>query len=234
MYRINPLKRNVLITVDEVVFHAPTKQTLDPRTIEQHIIVAEERFIRPALGYDFYQALVVAKNKLVTSSNLTTLQTEINDSLTDDQQVVTLQEGQVINALEFLSTENKSLWNEHLWKLTAECVMLLAFPESFVQFGTEGVHHNAPPAGPMTSGGIVSPDLRTMKWAMDKKLMDRIDPLLESMHQWLCKQQDADSVKYPDYEKECDCNYEGIAYKRKTDIILGLYDDIDDLGCERC
>src|SRR5947207_928971 len=100
MYRLNPLKRNVLITTDEVIFHAPTKQTLDPRTIEQHIIVAEERFIRPALGYDFYQALVVAKNTLVTSSNKSTLETTINDSLEEGQKQVELTEGQVVNAYE--------------------------------------------------------------------------------------------------------------------------------------
>jgi hypothetical protein len=227
MYRLNPLKRNVLITADEVIFHAPTKQTLDPRTIEQHIIIAEERFIRPALCYDFYQALIAAKNTLVTSSNLSTLETEINDSLTDDQQVVALEEGQVINALEFLSADNQRLWTEHLWKLTAECVMLIAYPETYLQFGTEGVHMTNPIASPMGNSGPTSPDLRTMKWSIDKKLMDRIDPLLESMHQWLCKQQDADATKYTDYKKECDCNANGIAYKRKTDFILGLYDNID-------
>jgi hypothetical protein len=233
MYRINPLKRNVLITVDEVVFHAPTKQTLDPRTIEQHIIVAEERFIRPHLGYDFYQALVVAKNTIVTSANKGTLETQINNSLEEGQTVAELTEGQVVNAYEFLSTDNQKLWTEHLWKLTAECVMLLAYPEGLVQFGTEGVHLSNPPASPM-GGGTASPDLRTMKWAMDKKLMDRIDPLLESMHQWLCKQQDADVSKFATYDKDCDCNYEGVAYKRKTDFILGLYDDVDNDECEKC
>lgn len=233
MYRINPLKRNVLITVDEVIFHAPTKQTIDPRTIEQHIIVAEERFIRPALGYDFYQALTLAKNKLVTDANKATLETEINDSLEEDQPQVELTSGQVVNSYNYLTTENQTLWLEYLWKLTAECVMLLALPESLVQFGTEGVLLSAPAASPM-GGGVTSPDLRMAKWAMDKKLMDRIDPLIESMHQWLCKQQDADSAKYTAYEKDCDCNKDGIAYKRKTDIILGLYDDIDDQECERC
>jgi len=230
MYRVNPLKRNVLITTDEVIFHAPIGNTIDPRTIEQSIIVAEEGIIRVALGYDFYRALVDSKNTLVTSGNKATLQTAIQAAQPTDAQDVVLNEGDIVNAYEYLSTENKTLWTEHLWKLVAEVVILVAYPEGFVQLGTEGVHHKAPPAGPMTSG-IVSPDLRTMKWAMDKKHMMRIDPLRESMHLWLCKQQKADSTKYTLYEKACDCNADGVAYKRKTDLVLGIYDDDETTDC---
>ena len=234
MYRLNPLKRNVLITVDEVIFHGPTQHTLDPRIIEQSIIVAEEGIIRVALGYDYYQALLLEKNTLVTDANKATLQAAITAAQPSDAQDVVLQSGMIVNALEYLSADNKTLWNEYLWKLTAEVVIMIAYPEGFVQIGTEGVHHKAPPAGPMTSGGIVSPDLRTMKWALDKKNMMRIDPLREAMHLWLCKQQKADDDKYPLYEKTCDCNADGVPYKRKTDMILGLYDDEDDITTSCC
>lgn len=227
MYRKNPLKRNVLITVDEVIFHGPTQNTLDPRIIEQSIIVAEEGIIRVALGYDYYRALVDSKNTLITSGNKTAQQALIQASLPTDAQDVVLNEGDIVNALEYMSADNQTLWTEHLWKLTAEVVILIAYPEGFVQMGSEGVHHKAPPAGPMTSGGIVSPDLRTMKWAMDKKHMMRIDPLREAMHLWLCKQQKADSTKYTLYEKYCDCDADGVPYKRKTDVVVGLYDDVD-------
>lgn len=234
MYRINPLKRNVLITVDEVIFHGPTQHTLDPRVIEQSIIVAEEGIIRVALGYDFYQALILEKNTLITDANKSAQQTLITESLPTDAQDVVLNTGDIVNALEYLSADNLTLWKEHLWKLTAEVVIMIAYPEGFVQIGSEGVHHKAPPAGPMTSGGIVSPDLRTMKWALDKKMMLRIDPLREAMHLWLCKQQDEDDDKYPDYEKTCDCNADGVPYKRKTDMILGLYDDEDEITTSCC
>jgi hypothetical protein len=227
MYRANPLMRGVLITVDEVIFHAHTKQTLDPRTIQGSIIVAEERLIRPALGYDFYRALVDSKNTVVTSGNKATLQTQVNNSLPSGSQEVVLKEGDIVNAWEFLSNDNKSFWKEHLWKLTAECVLLGAIPDNFVQFSSEGTIHNQPSASPLNGGGIVTPELRSVKWVMDKKMMDRIDPLLESMHLWLCKQQKADSSKYTDYCKPCDCDHNGVAYKRKTDIVLGLYDDVD-------
>lgn len=227
MYRINPLKRNVLITTDEVVFHAPTKHTLDPRTIEQHIIIAEERIIRVALGYDFYRALVDSKNVLITDGNKAAQQALVNASLPVGSQAQVLNTGDIVNAYEYLSADNKLLWTEHLWKLCAECVMLAAYPEGFVQFGSEGAHHTQPQQMPMGGSGVVTPDLRSMKWSMDKKMMDRIDPLRESMHLWLCKKQKADSTKYTDYEKTCDCDADGVAYKRKSDIILGLYDDID-------
>lgn len=233
MYRINPLMRNVLITADEVLFHAPTKQTIDPRKIEHSIIIAEERFIRPALGYEYYTALCDGKNLTITALNIVAQQALINASLPEGAQEVTLVEGDVINSMSYLAADNLALWKQHLWKLTAECVMLIAMPEGYVQFGSEGAVFNQPPGGPMSDrGSIVTPDLPSMKFAMNKKLQDRIDPLREALHQWLCKQQKADSTKYTLYTKHCDCNVDGIAYKRKTDIVLGIYDDEDDNCCD--
>lgn len=228
MHRINQLYRNVLITPDEVIFHAQTKQTLDPRMILNAIIIAEERLIRPALGYDLYTALIDSKNKLVTAGNKATLQAEIQASLPENSQGTTLSEGDIVNAMEYLSAENLTLWKQHLWKLTAECVMLAAMPESYVQYASEGVIHTAPTSSPLSSpGSAVTPELRSVKWVMDKKMMDRIDPLREAMHQWLCKQKKADETKYALYTKACDCDVDGVAYKRKSDIVLGVYDDAD-------
>lgn len=230
MYRINPLMRNVLITADEVIFHAPTKHTLDVRTVTQSIIIAEERIIRPALTDDLYYALIEQKNLTVTSANRPALELQINDSLPVGSESVVLEEGDIVNALEFLSADNLSLWKQHLWKLTAECVMLSASPEAYLQFASEGIVHSAPPAGPMNTAAVVSPELRSIKWLMDKKMMDRIDPLTESMHAWLCR----NKKQYPLYQKECECDSKGVAYKRKSDIVLGLYADIDELkncGC---
>ena len=233
MYRLNLLDRNVLVTPDEVIRHAPTKHTLDHRMIENSIIIAEERFIRPALTHAYYEAMIAEKNKVVTEDNKATLEAQINASLPEGSAAVTLTAGQVVNALEYLSADNQSLWKQFLWKVTAECVLLLAYPEGYVQFGSSGVIHENAPAGPMTSGGIVAPDLRSVKWAMDKKLQDRIDPLLQSMHFWICKQKEADSSKYSLYDKYCDCDVNGIAYKRKTDVILGAYNDDENETCCR-
>lgn len=221
MYNLNPLMRPVLITGPEVVFHAPTKHTLDIRTIEQSIIVAEERFIRPALGDALYEAIIESKNLEVTDANRATLQVNMPTG-------ITLANGDLVNALEQLSVANQQLWKMHLWKLVAECVMMLATPEGFVQFSSEGVVHTNPTAGPLTSGNVITPSLGSIKWAMDKKLMDRIDPLTEAMHNWLCKRKE----DYPLYDKPCDCDSKGTAHQRRTDFVLGIYDEDEDGGCE--
>jgi hypothetical protein len=225
--------RNVLITPDEVVFHAPTKHELDPRTIEQSIIIADERLVRPALGDDLYYALTDTKNVTVTNDNQSTLQAQIDTALPGNTYQLVI--GDIVNALEFLSPDNQVLWKQHLWKLTAECVLLSAYPEGYVQFGSEGIVHMAPPASPLSQGNIISPDLRTTKWMMDKKMSDRIDPLIEAMHTWLCKRK----TTYTLYTKPCDCDADGTPYKRKTDFILGIYDEDDGVptdvnGCTNC
>lgn len=220
MYRLNHLMRNVLITTDEVIFHAPTKQTLDPRTIQNSIIIAEERFIRPALDFDMYYELADSKNVVVTNANKAILQANMVGG-------VVLKEGDVVNAFEQMSSDNQKLWKEHLWKLTAECVMLIAFPEGFVQFSSEGVIHTSPIASPLNTTGVSTPELKSMKWAMDKKQQDRIDPLLESLHDYICR----NKAKYLKYKKECPCDNETRNVKR-SDLVLGLYDDIDQTpGC---
>lgn len=219
MYNINPLMRPVLITGPEVVFHAPTKHTLDIRTIEQSIIVAEERFIRPALGDAFYEALIQQKNNEVTDVN----QNQIQEYFPNDS----LYHGLYINSFTLLNTANKALWKMHLWKLAAECVLMLATPEGFVQFSSEGVVHSNPTAGPLTSGNVITPSLSAVKWSMDKKLMDRIDPLMEAMHNWICQRK----TNYPLYQKPCDCDSKGVAQQRRTDLILGIYDE-EEGGCE--
>lgn len=223
MYRINPLMRNVLITTDEVIFHAPTKQTLDPRTIQNSIIIAEERFIVPALGHALYYELVKSKNVVVDDTNKGLLQSRFSNN--------TLQNGMLVNAYELLSEANKDLWIQQLWKLTAECVLLLAMPDAFVQFGSEGVIHAVPQSGPMSTSGVVTPDLKSVKWVMDKKIMDRIDPLINALHTYICWNRTVTPGIYPLYIKECPCNDNTAKNSRKTDVVLGLYDDEEGCGC---
>jgi len=220
MYNINNLMRPVLITAPEVCFHASTKHDFDIRSIEQSIIVAEERFVAQALGYEFYESLLEQKNVDVTEANIEQIQEAAGNS-------PVFQVGDIANTMTGLSAANLLLWKMHLWKLTAECVMLLAMPEGFVQFGAEGVVHTSPTAGVMTSSNVVTPELKAVRWAMDKKMQDRIDPLIEAMHRWICMRK----ADYPLYDKECDCDSKGVAYKRKTDFVLGIYDDDEKEGC---
>lgn len=220
MYRINNLGRNVLITTDEVIFHAPTKHELDPRMIEQSIIIAEERFIVPALGYNYYEQLIGEKNIVVDADN----KEDLEDA---DKAGTVLTIGQVVNSADELEDDNKALWNRILWKLLAECVIIAAYPEGFIQLTSSGIIHENATAGPLTGPGIITPDLKSTKWVMDKKMLDRINPLLEAMHVWICKQKKADPDKYPLYCKDCGCDHHGVPYQRRTDIILGIYDDQD-------
>lgn len=224
MYKLNELQRSVLITPDEVIFHAPGTHTIDPRMFMQAIIIAEERFIRPALCSDYYDALLADKNRVVTDANRVTLQATIDAAYTDAKtKPVPLVNGMIVNASEFLGGDDLDLWTTFLWKLVAECVIFCSMPEAFVQLTSQGAIHKFASNGPLAGGQQVTPELPAMKWAMDKKMMDRIDPLLEAMHRWLCAAQDVDPDVYPLYKTPCDCNSKGIAYKRKSDIILDIY-----------
>lgn len=217
MYKLNELDRKVLITVDEVIFHAPTKHSLDPRMILQSIIVAEERFIRPEIGSAMYDYIVEQKNIIVTSGNIAAL--EVVSGLT-------LQEGQILNAVEQLNPSYQSLWKNHMWKLTSECVIASSYPEGFAQFGSEGVIHQSPPAGLMVTSGLVTPLLGTVKWAMDKKIQDRIAPLFDSMHEYICKNKVTNG--YSLYRKTCpeiDCNGDIEVKEKWAGLALDMYDD---------
>lgn len=234
MYRQNPLLKKVLITADEVVFHAPVKNEVHRREIEQSIIIAEERFIRPQLGFDLYMELIGQKNTVVTAANKDALETQINQSMPSGSTAVTLKEGDIVNALELMSTASyKELWTEHLWKLTAEAVMLITLPEGYIRFGSEGTHMSQPPAGPMSSSNIVAPELKALQYAIDKKLRDRIDPLTEAMHLWICYKRSQDKTLFTKYAQKCPCDDlpDGLSYKRKTQFLTDLYDDDENEDC---
>jgi hypothetical protein len=85
-----------------------------------------------------------------------------------------------------MSADYQKLWKQYLWKLTAECVIVAAYPEGFVQFGAAGTFHNNPPAGLMVTSGFVTPLLSSIKWAVDKKVRDRIEPLTDGLLNFLC------------------------------------------------
>lgn len=215
-YRKNLLKKNVLITPEDVIFHAPTKHEVDHRMIISSIIVAEERFLKTELGYDLYEELIAAKNVLITSANKVAQETLTGLTLAVDD---------IVNGEGYLTPVQRALWDKHLWKLTAECVMVSAYPEGFVQYGSEGTLHNNPPAGLMVTSGHVVPLLSSLKWVVEKKVKDRIDPLIRSMHEYICKNE----ADFPLYGKECEsCKDSEADYRRKFQgIAMDLYDDVD-------
>lgn len=227
MYTVNRLMRNTLTTPIEALFHAPTKQNVDVRPIESSIIVAEERFIRTELGYDFYEYMVNTKNKTLANSGEVTIAQPLVGA-TDP--VLTV--GDIVNAFEYLPQAYQTLWKQHLWKLVSECVIASAFPEAFIQFGAEGAFHTVPPAGLMVTSGLVTPLTSSMKWALDKKILNRISPLLESMHTFICK----NKADYPYYKRECPggCNGDDENVKSKwSGFCLDIYRDLDDSRGDR-
>lgn len=224
MYRLNRLRRNVLITVDEVLFHAPTKQQIEPRMIESSIIVAEERFIRPELGWDLYNAIAAEKNKALLTQAEVDAANLLLPATTNPPTVI----GDSLNALEqFTTSRYKDLWYQHLWKIVSEAVIVCALPEGFVQLGVEGAFHNSPPAGLMVTSGQVTPLASSMKWAVDKKVLDRLSPLFESMHAYICNYKQDFGTLYTKPCKEC-LPQDGI---KNAGIALGIYDDDEPDDC---
>lgn len=208
MYKVNLLPRRVLITPDEVINQGPTDNNPDPRVILLAIQIAEDRFIKPAIGKDLYNDFRSKKNVVVDLINKANLESAFGES-------VVLEPGTMVNAIELVDNACYiELWNEYLWKLTAECVIYIASPTNFSKFTSAGeVNNNPQVAALQTEGsGSASVSLKAMQWKLDQMLMNRIDPIMASMHQWIC-----DNIGgFPLYTKKCSCDDSGLSVGRKT------------------
>ncbi|GEN74073.1 hypothetical protein [Chryseobacterium lathyri] len=234
MYRLNNLKRDVLITPDEVIFHAPTDQEIDERQILQNIIVAEERWIANAICDQFYEDFISKKNVRVTQENKADLLARINASYElDGLNLIKdsdLKIGMIINAIEFI--ENPwyvKLWERFLWKLTAECVDMTAIVPSWLRHTSKGQQMNNPNAIGGNGASSATGGVKEINFKQNSSIQDRIDPLLERMHLWICQNKE----HFPLYCKDCGgcgCNGElkdidGVSHIRKTNFITNIYDD---------
>lgn len=224
MIGVNYLKTKVLITVDEVVFHAPVDSQVDVRMINQNIILAERRFIKPILGSVIYGKLVEAKNKLVTEANLADSQTEVEVGRPDDRDPVQLHPGDYLNSDTYLNSVDQELWNSYLHKIVAEAVWFTALPVNRSRFTASGIVNNFP-ENVLSAGGSQTIQLRDLKHLMDKGLQDRVSVLIDDMHSFLCL------TAYPGYKRDCGCDGQG--QTKKTDVILGMYDEDYPCGCGR-
>ncbi len=204
MVRLNRTNRNVLITPDEVIFHSPSTGEEGERLLLNNIIVAEERFIANALGFDLYEYICEQKNRTVTTENIAQLRTKLQESYSavnvqfaDDL----LRPGMIVNSIDFVSNEwITKLWKQYLWKITAECVDLMAIVPSWLQTTKSGQQLLNPKT--LSATGSVSGERNDIKLKMDNAMQERIDPLLERMHQWICRHK----AHFPLYKKSCaDC-----------------------------
>jgi hypothetical protein len=226
MYRVVDLPRKVLITTDEVIKLAPTEGTVSPRLILSAIEIAEDRFIKPSIGATMYNDFRDQKNVVVTSINKSFLEDTINDEIVTEESV-TLEIGDIVNSIDLVTNAwYKTLWNEYLWKIAAEAVIYVAIPTNYTRFTAEGQMQNNPRTVAYTGDGAgsASAELKDVKFIMDKTMQDRIDPLISSMHEWICDNKD----HYPYYMKLTDCKCtsksNGVSVDRKTGFVHGIYD----------
>lgn len=223
MYKVNPLSRKVLITTDEVIALAPTDNSVDPRNILQSITIAEDRFVRQAICKDLYNDFRSLKNVVVTDIN--------KNYLTSLFPAGTTLNGEMVNSIDLVdNSAYRDFWNEHLWKLVAECVLYIATPTNFSRYTAEGEMINNPKSIGMDGQGSASAGLKELQWKMDKMLMDRIDPIIASTQEYLC-----DNISlFPLYNCRKCCEEDGVSYKRKTGWVHGIYDDQWNHECEDC
>ena len=229
MYRVNKLKRNVLAVPDEVLFHLPSDGTVDIRQILNNIIIAEERFIAPALGNDFYIDLINKKNVEVTALNQASLLVQINNSLTAEGKapiaITDIPIGTVVNAIELITDpKEKELWNMYLWKLCAECVDYMATVPTWLRHTAQGQQKNNPGVIGGSGQGSVTGDIKDVKFKVDVILQERIDPLIERMKLYLCN-----NISFFPLYSDPNCSNckeapDGISWKRKSGVIFGAYD----------
>jgi hypothetical protein len=224
MYKVNLLPRKVLITPDEVIAQGPTDGTVDPRNILQAIQIAEERFVKKAICKDLYNDICSIKNVIVTDLNKTFLESESG---------LTLTVGSMLNASEFLNDSYRELWNEHLWKLVAECVVYIATPTNWSKYQSQGEMQLNPKSIAQFNEGsnAASASLKDVQWKLDKLLQDRIDPLIASVQEYICE----NIGSFPMYNcRKCDCgNNDGVGFNRKTGWIHGLYGNRKESCCEK-
>ncbi|WP_313215010.1 hypothetical protein [Soonwooa sp.] len=229
MYQLNKLRRNVLITPDEVIFHASTDQQIDERQILQNIIVAEERWIAQALGDAFYDDFISKKNLKITEENQAEIIDKINLSLENKISASDLPIGSLINSLEFVEDEwYVKLWERFLWKLTAECVDMMSVVPSWVRHTSIGQQKNNPNVIGGNNSGSASAEIKEIQFKMNTMIQDRIDPLLERMKLWLCQ----NKARFPLYTKNCggycddsSSDIDGVSHIRKTNFITNIYED---------
>lgn len=227
MYTINRLNRPVLITPDEVLFHAATDHSVDARQILQNIIIAEERIIVQAISSAFYEELIRLKNKTVTALNQTTILNEVNNYLAavgkKTVAVTELPVGTIVNAIEWITnTDYLALWNRFLWKLTAEAVDMITTVPSWLRHTAQGQQKNNPEVIGGNGQNSVTGDRRDIQFKIDIQMQERIDPLIGRVQGWICERKD----RFPAYAYPCsNDNKDGVSVLRKTDWVFNAYEN---------
>lgn len=226
MYALNNLPTNVLISSDEVVY-CLSSNSFSPSKINSAIQIAEQQFVIPVIGYNFYQQLISQKNVVVTSGNATSLQATFTALYGDTRPPLKL--GQIVNAIE-LSTvyaENALLWNTILWKFVYECVYFVMLTDNYAEFNASGILKNNPAPAFLdssaagTSAGI---GLHDLKYLRDASLFGRINPMQDALEKFLC----INYAQYPLYPNPDKWDRHGNKTTTRKGSFINIYADDDD------
>jgi hypothetical protein len=231
MYALNLLGKAVLITPPEILLKTGTNNNLDSGKLLPSIEVAETRFLQKphSLGRIFYAAITAEKNQVVTSGNKSSLQTLFNTQATATGTTApTLKEGMIVNASEFLSSSNLLLWNEHLWKYTAECCRYIALGDNYVSFDSAGLIKNNPIGSVVDQGAntTVGASLADLKYLQDNWLRERIEPLRVALVDYMT----SNGSSYPSWTSYSAVAAQGARQSAYVD--LSIYRD-QDMGLNR-
>lgn len=226
MYSLNYIPRNTLITSTECT--AIFGNTVSPEKWNNAIEIAEARFVMPLLGYNLYTDICAAKNVVVTSGNISTLQPFFNAQYpAGTGTAVTLAVGNIVNAVELptMSAAYQTLWNQYLRRYVYECVYFVALSANYAQFSSQGLLKSNPIGSALADSKTesVGVSLADVKWLEDRSLLDRINPLQTVLEEYLC----ANKGTYTLYSNSrCEC----LKSKRTTSFILDIYNDDDEYG----
>jgi hypothetical protein len=228
MTSLNLVGRNVLLTADEAVKKIFTTGNVDPRAFVAAIELAEARFLRPLLGYGMYEQLAAAKNKVVTEANKAAL-TLAMEATWGAGKFEPLQVGQVVNSTTFLITAQQTLWNDWLWKYASEATRQCLITDIYAPLSNSGMTKRNPVASALDENTkeSVGIGLADAKWLTDKGITDRLEPLRESLVEFLCRNRSIYSL-WP--SENCPAQGSTATPARQTGWITSIYDE-EECGC---
>lgn len=229
MYEVVKIKRKVLISPSEVIDNVASGDTLPKNRVLHSIVIAEERFARPFLGWDLYEAMVNAKNRDVTATNINTIKAQLQE-VYGSSPIPDIKAGDVLNSSELLPTAYANLWHQYLCKYIAECVKYVAIPESYADFTATGLMKNNPETGftDTSSSKSVGIGLKDAQWLMDKWMDERMEPFKQAMHNYIVR----NISSYPGYPYVAP-RPEQPAMPKTSWVDLDIYREQDepDYGC---
>lgn len=226
MYCIAPnTGRNTLITPQEVIEYANVSDNMDMKIIRNSIIVAEERFIVPLIGFAAYSAFCSAKNVAIDGTNSATIRAAIDTqnaaygiaAISDADWATVFK----VNAIELCSDIYQQVWNQYLLQICAEAVHAQLVVVGWTRTTAAGEMQNAPKSITGNSD-VASASMKDVKMKQDNIYLSRITPLCNAFKDWMCYTM----LALPYFDNSyCNVKKENA---NSFGLAMGGYDDKDD------